>query len=187
VAADADTNARTYDGRQPLQIAAACSSSAHGDALLAHGADVQAQCRYGLTPLHYAALHNRDNAVDCIHALVAAGADVAVVTCYGQQPLHLAAVGDTKAVAAAITALLEAGASTTARDAEGGLSPLHYAIMAFLSEGATAAIKTLLASGAGEQVSGRAETQDALSSYRPNSSERSHLFLLLRTISIESS
>ncbi|KAL4853256.1 putative ankyrin repeat protein [Chlorella vulgaris] len=151
VAADADINARTYDGRQPLHIAAACSSSAHVVALLARGADVQAQCKDGLTPLHYAALHNCDNAVDCINALLAAGADVAAVTCYGQQPIHLAVVNEiwhAEKEVTAITALLQAGANVNAKDAEGGQSPLHYATMAFFSEGATAAIKRLLAAGA---------------------------------------
>jgi ankyrin repeat protein len=45
----------------------------------------------------------------------------------------------------AITALLQAGANVNAKDAEGGQSPLHYAVTAVAPEDATAAIKTLLA------------------------------------------
>ncbi|KAL4853244.1 Ankyrin-2 [Chlorella vulgaris] len=99
----------------------------------------EAQCEGGLTPLHYASVHNPGNAVDCIDALVAAGASIAAVNCW--------AVGDTKAVATAITALLKAGASGVHRGAQGG-QPLHYAALAHTAEGATAAIKTLLAVGA---------------------------------------
>jgi hypothetical protein len=46
---------------------------------------------------------------------------------------------------------LKAGASVTARGAQGG-QPLHYAALAHTAEGATAAIKTLLAAGAGQQA-----------------------------------
>ena len=51
------------------------------------GADVNAGDGNGRSPLHYAALNNRDP--DVINVLVQAGSDVNVADQYGQTPLHI--------------------------------------------------------------------------------------------------
>jgi ankyrin repeat protein len=83
------------------------------EALIAHD-------KHGRTPLHYAAVANRGEAVT---ALAKAGADVNATTAKLRTPLHAAAyVG----ADAAMAALLAAGASHAARD-DAGDTPLHDA------------------------------------------------------------
>ena len=89
------------------------------------GAKVEARDEYGMTPLHMAALQNRNPAVAT--ALVEAGARVEVRTIFGETPLHLAAGNNENS--AVIAALIEAGADTEAREPLFGMTPLHRAAM----------------------------------------------------------
>ena len=89
---------------------------------LQSGADPKARNEEGFTPLHFAALLNKNPAV--IAALLDAGADLKARDKDGFTPLHRAAViNESPAI---IAALLDAGADLKARDKLGG-TPLHWA------------------------------------------------------------
>ena len=55
--------------------------------MLSHGADVNAKDKFGLTPLHWATLHDNEVSAD---VLLAHGADVNAKDDRGFTPLHLA-------------------------------------------------------------------------------------------------
>ena len=83
------------------------------------GADVNAQSKNGLTPLHQAPT------LEIFSILLSAGADINVRNEYGATPLHSARTPEI------IQALLGAGANINARD-RGGATPLHKAILTTL-------------------------------------------------------
>lgn len=89
--------------------------------LLAAGADVNANMKVGMTPLHTAAILN---AKDVAMVLLAHGAHVNAVDDEGRTPLHWAATGNARAVA---ELLLDHGASVNARDNK-GRTPLRIAL-----------------------------------------------------------
>lgn len=107
--------------------------------LLAEGADIDAECQSGGTPLHYAA-KLKDPAV--AEALLAGGARVHAKDYAGLTPLHWA-VGRV-AHAACLPALFAAGAEVNARDKR-RRTPLH----SIATQSADAArVNALLAAGA---------------------------------------
>src|SRR5690606_2017263 len=75
-------------GAQPVHFAASRGNLACLEALLAHGADPNAQEQDGMTPLHWAAEYGHDA---CVKALIGAGASVGTGVKQGMTPLHLAA------------------------------------------------------------------------------------------------
>ena len=82
------------------------------NALLEAGANLNAQDQYGDTPLHRAALNNRNVAI--IEMLVAAGTDPNARTDNGDTPLRRAAKSNNDYAAAIIEALLAGGANPDA-------------------------------------------------------------------------
>ena len=86
------------------------------------GAKVEARDKYGMTPLHMAALQNKNPAV--VVALIEAGTKVNARGPGGFTPLHRAAMGNENPAVA--TALVEAGARVEARTIFGE-TPLHLA------------------------------------------------------------
>ena len=106
---------------------------------------LNAKDRHGRTPLHYAAVANRGEAVT---ALAKAGANVHATTVKLRTALHAAAyVGAESAVAA----LLAAGASHAARD-DAGDTPLHDAA----SKGFNQCVELLIAAGADPKITNHA-------------------------------
>ena len=87
------------------------------------GAKVEARDKYGMTPLHMAALQNKNPAV--VAALIEAGTKVNARGPGGYAPLHRAAMGNENPAVA--TALLEAGANPRAK-ANNGKMPIDYAM-----------------------------------------------------------
>ena len=101
-------------GRTPLHVAAGSDSPAVVKALLAAGANIEAQTTFGSTPLHVAA---RGNSPAVVKVLLDAGASTEARDGYyptetGWTPLHVAAEGDAPAV---VKALLDGGADVEAR------------------------------------------------------------------------
>jgi uncharacterized protein len=118
LASGAPVDGRTTDGYTPLQLAAFFGAEASADALIAHGADVDAVAENDMRirPLHAAvAGQHRQIAL----RLIAAGAQVNVAQRHGWTPLLAAADhGDTELVAA----LLAAGADAALGN-DAGLTP----------------------------------------------------------------
>lgn len=128
IAAGANPNARSYDGKATvLHEAVDCfDASRKGrpqgaevvEALLAAGADPNALDEGSATPLHRAAAcEYGDDTVAALKALLAAGADANALDDFGATPLHRAAAS--KHGEAAVTALVGAGCSVDVRDEEG--------------------------------------------------------------------
>ncbi len=90
------------------------------EALVAHGADVNAVDRTGMTPLHAAAMYGRREAAEW---LLAHGADAGAADQFGDTPLHTAAIFGQGGV---VKALRSAGVSLTAENAD-GRTPLMLA------------------------------------------------------------
>jgi len=133
--------AHIYD---TLHLAAEAGDTEACKALIAAGADVNAQTHNGSTPLHWA-----KNAEVC-EVLIAYGADVNAQTHNGNTPLHLAAYTGRLSVC---EPLIAAGADVNAQDCEGA-TPLHSAKNAEVCE-------TLIAHGAS------ATAQDRQIEYEP--------------------
>ena len=89
--------------------------------LVKQGADVNVRNEWGVTPLHFAAIHNRNPAL--IDVLVRGCADVNAQDENGFTPLHAAAAYNEFAV---IEALVQSGADMNVLD-EYGRTPLERA------------------------------------------------------------
>ena len=111
------------DGWTPLHLAAHFGHRQVAEALLAHGADVNARASndLGTTPLLWAVM-GQDLAV--VTLLLDHGADVNAATTAGSTPLHKAAVLSN---AALVRLLLARGANVNARNS-GGQTPLTHAL-----------------------------------------------------------
>ena len=80
----------TFDDLAPLHAAAFAGTVSLIEALLAAGANVNAETDHGITPLHEAAFAGHPAAV---RALLAAGASANATTNHGEEPLHVAREG----------------------------------------------------------------------------------------------
>lgn len=101
------------------------------EALIAHGAEVDARDIEGITPLYLAATHGQ---TEMVEALIASGADVNVHNDLGWTPLHRAgANGETETV----KTLIASGADVNARDNEGNTA-LRWATMFSMTDTAAA-------------------------------------------------
>ena len=121
-----DSGADTEDkheasGRTALAIASHCGKRAICEALLRHGALVEATDRSLFRPLHLAASRGHYHVVEC---LLQEDADVDSSTSSGMTALHLAVVGQHLEVA---QLLLGCNANTRTRD-ERQQTPLHTAV-----------------------------------------------------------
>ena len=90
-------------------------------ALVANGANPNAEDAYGRTPVYFAAFEGHANA---IRALADCGADIGRADRYGETPVFIAA---NEGRVAAVAALAECGADLGAVRAEDGLAPLQAA------------------------------------------------------------
>lgn len=120
-------------------------------AALEAGASIGARNADGLTPLHWAVLHNPDAAAieAAIAVLAAEGADVNDSSNSNKEsPLHLTADNlHAEAAGAAVRALVKAGCNVNAKG-QRGLMPLHYVAQCSSAAVARAAIAALVAVGA---------------------------------------
>ncbi|MEN6427711.1 MAG: ankyrin repeat domain-containing protein [Phycisphaerales bacterium] len=176
IASGADPSASTIaSGATPLHLAA--NECDIVEMLLTRGADVNARCKNGTTPLHRASSMGEKNAVEL---LLAHGADVNARDQRGRTPLHSAALcynstevvgmlidcgGDVNAEAqdgrtplhnavregdpSTAMLLIEKGADVNARDGD-GTTPLYHAAF----RGQTNVVKSLFACGADVDVLG---------------------------------
>ena len=99
-----------------------CHKAARLRVLLQHGVNVNAQDKYGKTPLHWAAENGNTAAVE---VLLMAGANVNLEKLYGATPLHRAAWKGHQEVA---QRLIDGGAYVNLQT-EDGSTPLHRAAM----------------------------------------------------------
>ena len=131
----------TADRREDFLRAAEQGDIATVRALLAKGADLQAQDTFGATALMLAA---RGGHMAMVRALLEHGADVQAQDTFGATALIRAAeAGDL----AMVSTLLEHGADVQASDAFG-----QTALMAATTQGHTAVMRVLRAASAGEPV-----------------------------------
>jgi ankyrin repeat protein len=116
----ADINAKAFNDKTPLLMAATASNKEVVDVLLTKGADPNAKTKDGYTPLHGAV---KSKSIAIIEALLAAGADPNAKTKDGYTLLHEATKSESIAI---IEALLAAGADPNIKTE--GSTPLHYAV-----------------------------------------------------------
>ena len=129
------------DGRTPLHEAALMERTAAVEFLLSKGANAEATCALGRTPLHDIADSCLTDPAEIIAALLRAGADINAADHDGATTLHLAADFGT---IHAVTALLHTpGIDVDARQSE-GCTALHLAA----SQGREAIVSELLQAGA---------------------------------------
>jgi ankyrin repeat protein len=140
-------SAKAIDGREPLHFAALNVSPAAPvaiRALVAAGADVNAQMDNCFTPLHLAASFT--DAEAAIETLTALGADVNARATDWAQPLHLATLYGN---AVAVGALLRAGADVSdRRTAPDDAQPLHFALNSVTAANPEPVVRLLLNAGA---------------------------------------
>jgi ankyrin repeat protein len=129
--AGADVNAVDHTGCTPLLLAVKNTGSWYWrygrfplQALLDHGANIDAEDEDGLTALHHAARESLDTAVIAI--LLAHGAQINARDRRGRTPLHLAARHNSRLKLDVTQLLLDHGAEINARDSQ-GLTPLDRA------------------------------------------------------------
>ena len=99
------------DGKTVLSAAASLGNEGATKLMLEIGADPTKGDQRGMTPLHYAALYGRGDAV--IPLLINAGASVNAQENTGLTPLHCAATGDSENT---VKVLLNLGADTRLKD-----------------------------------------------------------------------
>ncbi|KAJ6785519.1 hypothetical protein PWT90_03810 [Aphanocladium album] len=142
LSAGADSSSRTeehcagFPGQTPLHMAIdnrgsrARGSRAMAELLVKHGADINAQCADGLTPLHWAIDCCNDQEV--IRYLVSAGADLSIATADQRTmlPLHYAVEAGQLDV---VALLLNHGAEVNTQSGE-GWAPIEYAVQQGLLE-----------------------------------------------------
>ncbi|HQG29255.1 MAG TPA: ankyrin repeat domain-containing protein, partial [Candidatus Ozemobacteraceae bacterium] len=132
IGAGADPDARTEDGRTPLQFAFENPEMSERDRtalvdLLASGPDIiNSIDGIGLSPLHYAARFGNASAASL---LIARGALVAARDAKGNTPLHLAAEAPETGAAEVALVLMNAGAPVNAVNFV-NVTPLHAAVLA---------------------------------------------------------
>ena len=118
---------RGDDGETPLHMAALNSAKAGVlEALIRHGAEVDARTTRGETPLHWAVGAGRSHVYDLaiLKVLLDNGADVNARNRDGDTPLHLASFDKDPGI---VGALLGRGANTSARNGDGD-TPLLMAV-----------------------------------------------------------
>ncbi len=148
ICAGADPDARTEEGRTPLQFAFENPEMSDHDRaalvdLLASGSDiVNSIDGIGLSPLHYAARFGNASAASL---LVRRGAIVSARDAKGNTPLHLAAEAPESAAAEVALALLNASAPVNAMNLV-QVTPLHAAVLA--DEPQERLVRLLVTSGA---------------------------------------
>lgn len=148
IGAGADPDARTEDGRTPLQFAFENPEMSEPDRtalvdLLASGPDiVNSIDGIGLSPLHYAARFGNASAASL---LVGRGALVSARDAKGNTPLHFAADAPESAAAEVALVLLSAGAPVNAVNFVNA-TPLHAAVLA--DEPQERLVRLLVKSGA---------------------------------------
>ena len=111
--------------------------------LLKTGADPNEETGGGRTPLHSAALSERQDRAKIVDALLKAGADPDASDEDGWTPLHVAA-GAEDGNPGSVKLLVAAGADLNAQD-EPGRTPLHYAVLS--KYGGTRVVSALLKLG----------------------------------------
>ena len=116
------TDARQRRDETLLHTAARSAEAPVVEALLRHGADVDARTELGTTPLHFAANHNRDPAA--AKTLLDWGANVDARSVTRQTPLHLATEFNSNPRVVGV--LVRAGARVNARNLRGE-TPVHLA------------------------------------------------------------
>lgn len=104
-----------------IRDAARVGDSSAVRALVANGANPNAEDAYGRTPAYFAAFEGH---ADTIRALADCGADVGCADRYGETPVFIAA---NEGRVAAVAALAECGADLGVARAEDGLAPLQAA------------------------------------------------------------
>ena len=139
--AEADPNARDEDGRTTPALRGSIQCQSRGDDRVARRrSDVNAQDKFGRTPLHWVARYSADPSMtmllDADKHGVTFNADLAVMTALldaganleardedGRTPLHHAAANNVNL--AVLAALLDVESDLEARDEAGG-TPLHW-------------------------------------------------------------
>jgi ankyrin repeat protein len=147
------THAPSYDGLPPLAWAGAWGSTKAAELLIARGANVNGGNRYGSTPLHLAAYHQKPTMVAL---LVRKGGDINARTENGWTPLHkamerlaMAPANETPQaeevaqVVGVVELLLASGAAVDAQGSMVGM-PIHMAALT----GQKALVQMLIDKGA---------------------------------------
>jgi ankyrin repeat protein len=145
LSAGAFAMATTPKGKTPLMLAAIKGYGSVAKALLKYmdRRELEATDRTGRTALHWAAGHNR---AEMVTRLIAAGANILSTTMQGETPLMLAAhKGHLDVVNLLLPRLDEQGLQERSTS---GLTALHYATHAKVSEGALfPVVRALLVAG----------------------------------------
>lgn len=149
---------RRNDGKTPLLVAAEFDFRVVATVLIVNGADVNAEGRWGLTPLHWMGLngagglvsilisngakvnakadsgmtplHMAMSSTEAASLLINGGAEVNAKSNYGETPLHRAASHNSIGAA---SLLINSGAEVNAKDSDGE-TPLHTAAHNKMSE-----------------------------------------------------
>jgi ankyrin repeat protein len=156
----ADAGAATVTGTTPLSAAAARGDVDAMRMLIAKGAKVNTRNGTGATPLYAASLSGNPEAV---RFLLDREADVNALTKRQQSALSGAAMHGTEG---SVRFLLDRGAKVNVQD-DRGYSPLMYA--AYSEVMPVGIVKSLLAKGADQGVTGEGETAKTLAAKRGDS------------------
>ncbi len=118
-------------GATPLHFAATINNCSAANALICHGADINARTEGGFTPLHWAAAKD---SMDVAKVLIDLGADVNCIASNGITPLHWAANNNATNM---VLFLISEGAKADA-PTDSGFTPLHWAVRKKADDAATA-------------------------------------------------